>query len=491
MARRPLLVHTMLLGAAMTIAAVNPLAAAAETDSERCAALKSQNFSGIPEAASQVISTSWSEDGRYCEARGYVSSNVGFGLRLPAADAWNERFLFRGCGGFCGAVVTNRCEEAVNRGYACIVTDMGHTSTALDGKWAYNDREAEIDFAYRSTHVVAVAGKAITKEYYGKGLRYSYYHGCSTGGRQGMVQAQSFPSDFDGIIAGAPVIHETGAGVQLLWSVLANLDANGNNILNREDLPVLHAGALAQCDTLDGVKDGIIDDPRQCDFDPRSLVCSGGATESCLTAEQADVADKIYGGPVDAEGNSLHLGGLMPGSELNWVAYVGADGEPAPYYDFMADLFRYMAFSEDPGPSFDPRRFEFTTDLGRFGVMERLYSGTNPDLRRFQRTGAKLLVYHGWRDQSVIPFFSLDYYDMATRAMGGNRATQEFFRLFMIPGMNHCVGGPGPWEIDYLSAMEAWVERGEAPDSLIGRNTKNGEVVLERPILPQRGDGPD
>lgn len=491
MGRTYRLILTMIVGAVLTSMAGNPIAAAASVNSKRCGALKAMDFSRIPEAASQIISTEWSEAGQYCEARGYVSANVGFGLRLPAVDAWNERFLFRGCGGFCGAVVTSRCDDAVRRGYACVVTDMGHTSTALDGKWAYNDRAAEIDFAYRSTHVVAVAGKAITTRYYDSDLRYSYYHGCSTGGRQGMVQAQSFPNDFDGIIAGAPVIHETGAAVQLLWSVLANLDDQGNNILERDDLPVLHAGAIAHCDNLDGIEDGLIEDPRRCDFDPASLVCGAGEAGGCLSPAQAATAKKIYGGPVDSDGESLRLGGLMPGSELNWTAYVGADGQPAPYFDFMADLFRYMAYSEDPGPDFDPRAFEFSNNLDSFGVMERLYSGTNPDLRRFQRTGAKLLVYHGWRDQSVIPFFSLDYYDMVTHAMGGNRATGEFFRLFMIPGMNHCQGGPGPWEIDYLSAMEAWIERGQAPDELLGRRTENGKVKLERRILPQRGSGPD
>jgi hypothetical protein len=299
------------------------------------------------------------------------------------------------------------------------------------------------------------------------------------------VAAQSFPHDFDGIIAGAPVIHETGAGVQLMWNVLANIDESGQPILEPDDLPIIHAAALDHCDENDGRQDGIIDDPQQCDFDPASLVCGKNDDGRCLMPQQIEVANKIYRGPVDGDGNSLGLGGLMPGSELNWAGYIGTQDSPSLYNSFMTDLFRYMSYAEDPGPNWQPESMVFSQDLGEFGVMERLYTGTNPDLRRFKGHGGKLLAYHGWRDQSVMPFFSLDYHAIATRAMGGKQATDEFYRLFMIPGMNHCQGGPGPWEVDYLSAMEAWVERGQAPDKLVGRNTQGGKVVLERDIYPR------
>ena len=455
-------------------------------DQARCEAFVTEDFSAVPEAAAHLLAVSWSaptsNQAGYCEVSGYVAPSVGFGMRLPAKNDWNGRFLLRGCGGFCGDVWIERCSDAVERGYACIASDMGHKSTALDAKWAYNDRQAEIDFAFRATHVTAVAGKAITARYYDAAAKYNYYQGCSTGGRQGMVAAQSFPEDFDGIIAGAPVINETGAGIQLAWNVLANLDEAGKPILDADDLPIIHAAAVKHCDADDGREDGIIDDPRGCDFDPASLVCKRGNANACLTPAQVEVANKIYQGPVDENGESLQLGGLMKGSELNWTAYIGTEDNPALYAGFMGDLFRYMAYAEDPGPNWQLGSLPFTQDRSAFGVMERLYTGTNPDLRRFKRRGGKLLVYHGWRDQSVIPFFSLDYHAIATRAMGGKQATDEFYRLFMIPGMNHCQGGPGPWEIDYLTAMEAWVERGEAPAKLVGRNTRDGKIVMERDI---------
>ena len=462
--------------------------AAARADQARCEAFVNEDFSTLPEAATHLLAASWSAPAEnqagYCELNGYIAPSVGFGIRLPAKDDWNGRFIFRGCGGFCGAVWIERCSDAVERGYACIASDMGHKSTALDAKWAYNDRQAEIDFAFRATHVTAVAGKAITARYYGTASNYAYYQGCSTGGRQGMVAAQSFPEDFDGIIAGAPVINETGAGIQLVWNVQANLDKDGKPILKADDLPMIHSAAVNHCDANDGREDGIIDDPRNCDFDPVSLICGRGNRDACLTPAQVEVVNKIYQGPVDDQGESLHLGGLMRGSELNWTAYIGTEESPAVYDGFMGDLFRYMAYSEDPGPDWQLESLPFTQDRSAFGVMERLYTGTNPDLRRFKRRGGKLLVYHGWRDQSVIPFFSLDYHAIATRAMGGKQATEQFYRLFMIPGMNHCQGGPGPWEIDYLSAMEAWVERGEPPEKLVGRNTQGGAVVMQRDLYP-------
>ena len=453
-----------------------------------CQALARQDFSAVPEAPLQIMATesvAETEDApAYCQVVGYVTPNVGIEMRLPLQDAWNGKFLMQGCGGFCGARFAARCNPYVARGYACIVSDMGHESTGLDAKWAYNNRQAEIDFAFRSTHVTAVAGKAITAAAYGEPQLFSYYTGCSTGGRQGMVEAQRFPDDFDGIIAGAPVINETGAGTQLMWSVLANLDADGLPILAPDQLPMIHAAAVAACDQDDGLEDGLIDDPRTCGFDPAELACSGEASSQCLTPAQIEVVNKVYDGPVNSAGEALYTGGAMRGSELNWTAYVGTVDEPPRYLSFMTDLFRYMAFSEDPGPGWQPTDFDFDASPGRFGVMEHLYTGSNPDLRRFKAQGGKLIVYHGWRDQSVVPLNTVDYYELAVRTMGGLDATRDFFRLFMVPGMNHCVGGPGPDSIDYLSYLEAWVERGEAPDALIGEHVEDGQMQYRRPIFP-------
>ncbi len=468
-----------------------------------CEVLGRVDFSAVPEAPMQITATESvaAANGRpaYCRAEGYVTPTVGIEMRLPQPAAWNGKFLMQGCGGFCGSAFAGLCDNYVARGYACIVSDMGHRSTGLDGKWAYNNLQGEFDFGTRSTHVTALAGKAIVAAAYGRQHAYSYYTGCSTGGLQGMFAAQRFPNDFDGIIAGAPVLQRAGIGTQLIWSVLSNLDNNEKPILKREQIPMIHAAAIAACDAGDGLKDGLIDDPRTCDFDPADLLCENESSNECLTAAQVEVVKKIYQGPVNSRGEPLHTGGAMPGSELNWINnYVGPEDGQTVYYQMMGDMFRYMMFAEDPGPSWQPRDFDFDANPDRFNVMEQLWIATNPDLRRFKRRGGKLISYQGWRDQSVVPLNVIDYYELVTRTMGGLEETQEFYRLFMVPGMNHCSGGPGPDSIDYLSYLEAWVERGEAPDVMIGEHVEDGEVRYRRPLYPypdraryRRGDPND
>ncbi|MDG2241869.1 MAG: tannase/feruloyl esterase family alpha/beta hydrolase [Rhodospirillaceae bacterium] len=440
----------------------------------QCQALLLEDFSGVTDAPTQITSVTYVDkaDDRvaHCLVEGYVTPTIGIEVRLPA-DNWNGKFIKRGCGAYCGTMesVWWDCTNHVNDGYACVVSDMGHRSTLGDAKWAYNNPNLEIDFGYRATHVATVAGKAITEAFYGNAPQHSYYMGCSTGGRQGMVEAQRFPWDFDGIIAGAPVINETGAGMRLIWTTAGNLDENREQILTASEIPLLYDAAIAKCDGYDGDFDGIIDDPRNCDFDPDQLQCSASNGDDCLTDTQVDVARKIYSGPQTSDGESLYTGGAMPGSELDWVGnYISTTGEPGRYYFMIGDMFRYMGFLPDPGPSWQPEDFDFDRDYKRLGMMEGMYSGSNPDLRKFRDAGGKLLVYHGWADYSVIPLNTVDYYELATRTMGGTEAIQEFFRLFMIPGMSHCSGGAGAYAIDYLSYMEEWVEQGRPPDVLTG-----------------------
>jgi Tannase and feruloyl esterase len=381
-------------------------------------------------------------------------------------------------------------------------TRCSHKSTALDAKWAYNNLQAEVDFAYRATHVATVAGKAITARHYGRAHERAYFLGCSTGGRQGMVQAQRFPWDYDGIVAGAPVINETGAGLSLLWAVLATLGPDERSILSHDDVRRVHAAAIARCDRDDGVVDGLIGDPRTCRFDPAELACStvGSSNQAtCLAPAQIEAVRRIYSGPVNSRGTRLYTGGALPGSELNWINnYISADGGPSVYYRFMTDLFQFLSFMPDAGPSWSLKSFDWDRDYRRLDLMESLYSGSNPDLRRFKAAGSKLIVWQGWADQSVLPLNIIDYYETAERTMGGRDATQDFFRLFMVPGMNHCTGGAGAHRIDYLSYIEDWVERGKAPQQLLAvkprteagrsylglRAPAPADVEFSRPIFP-------
>lgn len=441
--------------------------AASDGSDAQCTALASTDFSAIQDAPTQVTGAKLVEAAddmpAYCRIEGYITPNVGIELSLPASQ-WNGKFIEVGCGGFCGSVWASVCDTPLRKGFACIASDMGHKSTPLDGKWAYNNLQAEVDFGFRATHVAALAGKAITTYYYARQPKRAYYMGCSTGGRQGLVAAQAFPWDFDGIVAGAPVINLSRVFMSMLWraSVLAGSDKKA--LFSIADLQLLHRSALGQCDRNDGLEDGVIGNPQACNFDPSALVCKTGMGEGCLSQPQADAMRKLYTGTTDSKGEII-FPGIMRGSEQ------GLDNSAARNYSFARDFFRYMGFVPDAGPKWQAESLDFDRDYKRFGMMEALYGGANPDLRRFKAAGGKLILYHGWND-GVPPLNTIDYHETVVNTMGGRAATQDFMRLFMVPGMGHCIGGDGAYAIDYVAYIDAWVEKGQAPDKIIGSHMK-------------------
>jgi pimeloyl-ACP methyl ester carboxylesterase len=455
-------------------------------DTAACSALAHADFLHLTDTRATITTAHFveakSDLPAHCAINGVVTPHVGFGMWLPARSAWNHRFFESGCGGFCGIVATSfACTGPLLRGYSCIQTDMGHKSTLVDAGWANHDLSAIIDFAYRSTHVTAVIGKALNRAFYGEDERHSIFFGCSTGGRQGLVEAERFPKDFDGVVSIAPAANETGAGMQLLWSIMADLDKQGHPILAASKLPMLHRAVISQCDMNDGIKDGLIGDPRLCHFDPAKLLCKSGPNSNCLTKAELGVVQKIYAGPHNSAGRSLYTGGLQPGSELNWgKAYLGNGGKAAFYAHMMRQFWRYLAFMSQPPPSWDAiQDFDWDRDPQRVGGMEALYTGENPDLRHFKRDGGKLLLIQGWYDNSVVPLNTIDYYEDLTRFMGGATGTQSFARLFTVPGMEHCMGGDGAWSIDYLRAIDGWATTGTAPDQLLGVHpTQKGAAAL-------------
>jgi hypothetical protein len=490
-----------------------------ESAEQRCAALGGSRFATTPEAPTHIVSARLIPAGvpvpvgkaqpevarsikllggtplpdevtgmpEFCDIQGYVAPQVSFVLRMPTTG-WNGKILLLGCGGFCGTTRNMDLPdalEAVKRGYAVTTSDMGHRSTPADAKWAYNNLAAKIDFAHRGTHVNLVAAKAVLSGFYGRAPRLSYFQGCSTGGRQGVMAAQRYPKDFDGIIAGAGPLHYSTSGFQLLWSALANLDADKRPIMKRPDVELLHKAVMAACDGNDGLKDGIIDDPRRCRFDPAVLACRAGSSRDCLSPAKIEVVRKIYQGPLTSKGQPIHMGAAEMGSELNWMNQFVSDDGPAYFYAMSGDKFRYMSFYEDPGPSWEPSlTIDWDDYAQRAQTLGAIFSATNPDLRRFKAAGGKLITYHGWNDQQVTPRTAVDYYETVTRTMGGPEATQSFYRLFMLPGVNHCIGGVGAPVVDYLSALEAWVEKGRAPEQLLGQHLENGVATFSRPYYP-------
>jgi hypothetical protein len=464
--------------------------AAQTTDS--CAALRVQDFTGITDAPTAITGAAVVPAGEglpeYCRVRGTIAPAIAFELRLPT-QTWNEKFLMQGCGGMCGIINMAAGEDALARNYAVINQNMGHDSQPFVATWAYNNLQAEIDFGYRSTHVTAVAAKVLVEAYYGKAPEYSYFKGCSTGGRQAMVQAQRFPWDFDGIIAGAPVLNEIGDGLlHLVWSGRANLDEDGQPILSPTKLPHIRNAVLAACDANDGVEDGVLQDPRTCTWQPKDMQCSGSVTDTCLTADEIGVVERIYAGAHNSKGERIFPGGMSKGSEYEWTpAFVAADGANPLVLNpngMIGQFSRYLAFWEDGnGPGSDPLTFDWDRDPPRLAMTEALYNAQNPDLRKFRDAGNKLVLYHGWDDLEIPPGLSVDYYETAAKTMGGYEATQEFFRLFMIPSVAHCRRGAGADAFDTISAIEAWVETGKAPDELTTYHLKKPQAYNGLPRI--------
>lgn len=487
----PILACLLFCVASIGIAAVPDATSDVASDAvKRCTAMRGVDLSDRPETPARVtdasVSTLADDVPQVCLLEGYVGATIGFRIALPL-QGWNGKYLQGGCGGACGTTKLFWCDEPVRRGYACASTDMGHKGTTADWNWAAGNLQGKADFGFRATHLTALVGKALTARYFGKDPGRAYYFGCSTGGRQALVEAENFPWDFDGIIAGAPPIDETGTAVQLAWTVKSNLDGDGHPILTEAAVRLLHDAVVKKCDMNDGVADGVIGDPRQCDFQVGTLQCSAAEHSACLTPAQVGAARKIYSGPVDAAGHPIgRTGGAMLGSELYWLGdYLYGNGREPQYATFIQNFLRYAAFDPAAGPSWMLADLDAVRDSHRLGMNEVLFTAANPDLRRFKEAGGKLIGFQGWADTSVVPLQYVDYYETVTRTMGGAKNTLDFYRFYTVPGMRHCSSdGAGADTIDYLSALEAWVEQGRAPEVLIGANFDWGGPATRAPVFP-------
>jgi pimeloyl-ACP methyl ester carboxylesterase len=452
-----------------------------------CAALTQYDLTGLPDAPSQIVSAAIVDatDGlpQYCRVEGYVAPQVSFELRLPTTD-WNDKFLMQGCGGMCGWINMGACEDALDRHYAVANTNMGHTAPPFSALWARNNRSAEIDFGFRATHVVAVVSKLIIERYYGDAPRQSYFRGCSTGGRQGMVAAQRFPDDFDGIIVGAPVLRQPGVGpLHMGWLARANMDADGEPVITADKVPLIRDAVLEACDGLDGVDDGIINDPRHCPWQPSALVCGEkDQGRDCLSPDELAAVERVYAPARDSQGRRLFPGGMMKGSELEWVPRIVAPKGERPLLaspnGLVVQVLRYLSFDQDRGPDFSLNDLDFDKHPSAFGAMASINSAINPDLRPFKQRGGKIIMYHGWNDMEVPPLVSVEYYESVVALMGGRAQTEAFLRLFMLPGVAHCRRGPGADAIDYLAYLERWVEEGLPPDEMTAHH-----LLKEQPYL--------
>ena len=437
-----------------------------------CAALAAQDFSTLPDAATKITSaTLVAASGAapaYCKISGTIAPGSQFVLQLPATG-WNGDYFQSGCGGFCGQANPNAdCQTAFSRGAAIGASDLGHQGGMNDMGWALT-QDARLDFAYRANHQLAVAAKAILAAYYGKASTHTYFVGCSDGGREALMEAQRYPTDFDGIVAGAPAYLLAFLNTyKHAWQWQANTDSSGNPILTSAKATVLHNAVLAACDKLDGVADGLLTDPRQCTFDPATLLCpttTDGPT--CLTQAQVDAARKMYSAPLDAQGVAYYPGPVLPyGSELRWVG-----GGPGGSMDksIVDSYFGYLALplaQQDTQQNASSLKYDQATYTSLL-EMAKVYDASSTDLTAFRDRGGKLILYHGWADDSISPFGTIAYYAALQKRMGGLEATQKFARLFMFPGVYHCSGGEGPSHFDLVTAIVNWVEGGTAPDQIV------------------------
>jgi feruloyl esterase len=432
-----------------------------------------------------------------CRVTGVIESEVGVEIWLPH-DGWNGELLVIGCYGLCGSIRTDQMLDAAARGYATATTDGGHSNQKYpDSRWAFDNPRLEDDFGHRAVHVTTVLAKALLRSFYGSREDHAYFRGCSTGGRQGLVSAQRYPDDFDGIIAGAP-FHQLLSVPHMIWADRANTGADGQPILRRPQFGLLHSAVLGRCDVADGLRDGIIADPPGCDFQPGSLACPPGKARECLSAVQIAAASKIYQGPLNGSGHRLAPFGAAPGSEFTWEQQlVGRDGGPSFFSVIGQNWMRYHAFEPDPPAGAPPPVFDFDRDFRRLAAGAARV-GFEPDLEAFDEGDGKLILYHGWADESLQPAHTIAYWQEAIRRNGGAGALSRFARLFMLPGVTHCGGGPGAGDVDYLAALERWVENAEAPDMLIAWRTADsvpvterqprfpltGEIIMKRPVFP-------
>ncbi len=396
-------------------------------------------------------------------------STIGIEVWLPGSSHWNGKYQAVGNGGWGGSINTADMAAALSRGYATSSTDTGHTGGRAS--FAIGHPEKLIDFGYRAIHEMTATAKALIASYYGEAAKLSYFQGCSSGGRQALMEAQRFPQDFDGIIAGATTNNWTAMMFARIWVAQATL-TRPEDYIQPELYPLIHRAVLNACPS----HAGVLDDPLTCRFNPQALLCTTGQRAGCLTAAQVRAAERIYTPATNPRTGVVIFPPMERGSELVWKTLAGG---PEPI-QLANDYFRYVVFND---PKWDFRTLNFDTDVQRaMRIDQGTLSAMDADLRPFFAHGGKLLQYHGWTDQQVMPENSIHYYEAVRVAVG--KEADSSHRLYMIPGMNHCGGGDGPSHFDMLTAMEAWREKGTRPETIPASHIADGKVDRTRNLCP-------
>jgi Tannase and feruloyl esterase len=437
------------------------------------------------------------------EATPSADSSIKIEVWMPVngenGGAWNGKLQGRGNGGFAGEIAYQQLGIGVSQGYAIAGTDAGHSGSAVEAHWALGHPEKVADYGYRGIHEMTRVAKAAVKAYYSKDPQHSYFWGCSNGGRQALMEAQRFPEDYDGILAGAPANYFT----HLLTKALADAQAttlDPVSYIPASKLPAIARAVNAACDAQDGVTDGILNDPRQCHFDPQAMLCKEGDSEKCLTAAQVTALKKLYAGPNDAKGRKI-FPGYLPGAEEGpggWETWITG---PAPgkslLFAFSGGYFSNFVYGKA-----DWNYKDASVDQAMKAADEKsaqVLNSTEANLTAFKARGGKLILYHGWNDPAISALNTINYYNDVVSKMGV-RETEAFARLYMVPGMQHCGGGPGTDSFGQFGAgtrdaqhnvelaVEEWVEKGIAPNAIVATKIEDGDaaknVKMSRPLCP-------
>ena len=430
----------------------------------------------------------------HCKVSGTIDEQIGFELLLP--DEWNSKFVMSGGGGFVGTTANTLqlrplpgVPTPLDRGYATASTDTGHRGEVADASWALDAPEREENFAHRAVHRTAETAKAVIQDYCGKPLTYSYFSGCSRGGGQALISAQRYPDDFDGLISGAPALDwpELGATfVYIQQHVFPDLQNADAPVITEDNRALLARELLSACDAVDGVEDGLLEDPRECGFDPADLPrCAADQPKSdCLTAEQLRAVQAVYEG-LSVNGRRLSPGFPFGGENdpLGWSGWITGIIFPVPgpslQHAFGTHIYKYLVFDD---PDWDYASYDFANWEEDTKAAAKLLNATDSNLSAFRDTGAKLVLWHGWSDSALPALDTIDDYE---EVEAQDAHVRDYARLFMLPGVSHCDGGPGPDSVDWIDALEAWVERGKAPERIVAtKRNEDGQIVMTRPLCP-------
>ena len=452
-----------------------------------CEEIKSLKLPDVTISESETVE----EETSFCKVLGIISKEIKFELLLP--NAWNARFVMGGGGGFVGSI-QNTARSRVHDGYATVGTNTGHESHGLKADWALYHMERQVNFGHLAVHRTAEVAKTLIAQYYCAYPDYNYFMGCSRGGGQALIEAQRYPSDFDGIVSAAPVIDwpATGAefiqNMQILYPNPAKLDAP---LISQVHVQLLQEAVLEQCDALDGIKDQILNDPRDCAFDfsllPQCPDEAGG--KDCFTAAQIQAVQLIYEGATNQEG-AIYPGFPFgcenePGGWLPWIVgpHPGAMelGFPSLHFAFGTEMFKYLVFQN---PDWDYSTYDFGNFSRDTQYAAAYLNATNTAYGAFKNRGGKMIMYHGWNDPALSAYTAIEHYE---EAKAKDNELEDYIRLFMLPGVLHCGGGPGPSQADWLELIRVWVEEDKAPERVVVSKTENDEVVMTRPVFPYPG----